>query len=157
MTFVEYTEDQITKFLEHAQGVGFSRAMRDFQYPGSYATAYKWAEQRNVDVTKTVRARAAAVTRYLMDDMEEIEVAQAGIERVKEELFENPDLTPDDHHKLANALRKHVETKQLLLGKVTNRTEQITKDTVQQEIDELMAEFDQQGNDQNAGMQKERA
>jgi hypothetical protein len=147
MGYKEYTEEQITAYVEHARDVGFSRAMRDLGYPGSYATCYKWADQRGVEVTRDAVRRAAAVTRHLMSDMEEIEVAQAGIERVHEELMENPNLTPDDHHKLANALRKHVETKQLLLGKVTSRTEQIHKDSVQAEIDSLMSQFESQVQD----------
>lgn len=145
MARVNYEEEQITEFLELAQEVGMSRAMRELGYPKSPYTAHKWADQRGVDVTKDARMRAASLSKYLMEDMDEIQVVQAGIERVLEELMANTDLSPDEHYKLAQALNKHVTTKQLLLGRVTSRTEQIQKDSVQAEIDSLMAEFEGSG------------
>lgn len=150
MSMVNYTEEQVTTYLEHAQEVGLSRAMRDLGYPSSPHTAYKWADQRGIDITKQAQQRAAVMSRYLMEDMEEIQVAQAGIERVAEELMTNTSITADEHYKLSQALNKHVTTKQLLLGRVTNRSEQIHKDSVQHEVEQLMRDFDNAGGD-NAG------
>lgn len=142
MSAKRYEEHEITEFLEHAQEVGVSRALRDMGYPGSYATAYKWADQRGIDMSKSAQMRAAIMSRYMMDDAEQIEVAQTGIERVREELTENPNLDPIEYEKLSQALKRFVELKQLLEGKVTSRHEQINKDAVQAEIDELMNQFE---------------
>lgn len=136
-----YEEEQITEFLELALELGFSKAMRTLGYPDSSQTAYKWARQRNVDVVKSVQQRAAVMTRYMMDETEQAEVAQQGINRVMEELFESPAISPQEHKFLADALSKHVQTLALIQGKVTSRHETIAKDQVQSEIDELMREY----------------
>jgi hypothetical protein len=103
----EYTEDQITKFLELAQETGIGRAMRELAYPKSWDTARKWAKNRGVTVNvDSVKQKSKEFHDwYQTEDV--LIIAQEGMMRVYEELQSNTTLTSDDHKKLSDALSKH--------------------------------------------------
>lgn len=134
-----YTDEQITAFLELAQDIGYTRAMRELGYPNSWATANRWAEKRGVTIAvDEVKARAAKFNQWY-DVEENMLVAQEGINRVYEELTTNKALSADDMKKLADAYAKYVATMQTLQGKASNITESRTTDSMDENIMELLA------------------
>jgi DNA-directed RNA polymerase alpha subunit len=134
----QYTDEQINEFLALAQEVGITRAKRELGYPGSWATAQRWAKIRNVAVaTDEVMAKAAG-TREWYKTEEVIVIAQEGFNRVYEELVTNPSLTPDDQKKLAEALMKHYNVWANAQGKATAITETRSTDTMDEHLQELL-------------------
>lgn len=127
-----YTEDQKTALLELAQEVGLGRAIRELGYP-TYPTAMYWARQRNVVIdVDPIKQRAAQTAQWYADDEKKL-VAQAGLERIYEQLKENT-LTADDINKLANATKKYVEIMAMIDGKPTSITQEITDDGVFEQL-----------------------
>lgn len=134
MARINYTEEQITTLLAHAQEVGLGRAIRDLGYP-SYPCAMRWAETRGVSLDVDPVKQKAARTHQWYKDEEKLLVCQEGIQRIQESLTEDT-LTPDDINKLANALKKYIETMALVEGKPTS----ITQDNGQDETFKKMLE-----------------
>lgn len=133
-----YTDQQINEFLALAEEVGITRAKRELGYPGSWATAQRWAKVRNVAVaTDEVMARAAG-TREWYKTEEVIVIAQEGFNRVYEELVSNKELSPDDQKKLAEALMKHYNVWANAQGKATAITETRATDTFDEHLQELL-------------------
>ena len=118
MGMVKYTEEQINTLLEHALEVGLGRAIRDLGYPSAYGTAMRWAEMRKVSIDVDPVKQKASRTASWYKDEEKTLVAQAGLERVYEQLQEGH-LTPDDLKKLADATKRYVEVMQLVSGQPT--------------------------------------
>jgi hypothetical protein len=133
-----YTDQQINDFLELAQEVGITRAKRELGFPKSWATAQMWAKNRNVTVAVDeimAKTREAGI-RYEAEDV--VTVAQEGMQRVYQELMNNPDLAADDQKKLAEALQKHYNVWAAAQGKATNITESRQTDTMDEHILELL-------------------
>ena len=132
-----YTETQITEFLEHAQDVGIGRARRDLGYPDSPSTAGRWAKLRGVEVNIDAVKQKAAEFNHFYRDTEKLIVCQEGLERISEQLVENL-LTPDDIKKLADAVKRFIETMALIEGKPTNIVGSVAEDTT---FTELLEQF----------------
>ena len=128
MGYPEFTDEQITEFIEIAQEMGIGPAMRNLGYPKSYHTAKKFFIQRNVE---TPTANSLAVIAKQLDifytDKEKVLAAQAVIDRTVEALYED-NLVSDDIAKLSNALHKAIQTINLIEGKSTNINENRSKD-----------------------------
>ncbi len=50
MPYPQFTDEQVTEFIEQAAEMGIGPAMRMLGYPKSYHTAKKWHTQRNIDM-----------------------------------------------------------------------------------------------------------
>lgn len=140
MPYPQFTEEQITEFIEMAAEMGIGPTMRTLGYPKSYHTAKKWHIQRNVDMPT---ANTLAVMTKQLDifytDKEKILAAQAVIDRSVEALYQD-DLLSDDISKLSNALHKAIQTINLIEGKSTNINENRSKDGTDLAIVDMLNE-----------------
>lgn len=140
MGYSTFTEEQITEYIELAQEMGISPAMRMLNYPKSYHTAKKWFEQRNLDLPSIdTLAKMAVDMRIFYTDKEKVLAAQAVLDRCVEALYEDT-LDSDQLNKLANAVHKAIQTINLIEGKSTNINEQRNKDGQDLEIIDLLNE-----------------
>lgn len=129
MGYQQYEEEMIVEFINHAQEMGISPAMRQLGYPGSYHTAKKWFEQRSLDLpTMDTLAKMAVDTRVFYSDKEKLLAAQAVLDRCVETLYQD-ELDSDQLNKLANAVHKAIQTINLIEGKSTAISESINKDS----------------------------
>lgn len=136
---VKYTDQQITDFLELAQEVGYSRAIRELKYP-AYSTAIRWAEMRGVviEVDPVMSSRRMKRSLYETEDM--IAVVVEGVTRIYEELTENDSLTADDQQRLATAYAKYADKWLVLQGRANDITEKHSRDDVDLELMNLVQE-----------------
>jgi outer membrane protein assembly factor BamD (BamD/ComL family) len=140
MGYSNFTEDQITEYIETAQEMGISPAMRVLGYPKSYHTAKKWFEQRNVNLpTMDTLAKMAVDLRVFYTEKEKLIAAQAVLDRCVETLMEDT-LDPDQLNKLANAVHKAIQTINLIEGKSTVINENRQKDGQDLAIIDLLNE-----------------
>jgi outer membrane protein assembly factor BamD (BamD/ComL family) len=140
MGYSTFTEEQIETFIEHAQEMGISPAIRYLNYPKSYHTAKKWFEQRSLDMpTMDTLAKMAVDTRAFYTDKEKLIAAQTVLDRCVETLMEDT-LDPDQLNKLANAVHKAIQTINLIEGKSTVINENRQKDGTDLAIVDLLNE-----------------
>lgn len=133
-----YSDEDINNFLDLAQEVGITRAKRELGYPNSWSTAQRWAQVRGVTVAVDEVMAKAAGTREWYKTEEVITIAQEGFNRVYDELVNNPNLTPDDQKKLAEALMKHYNVWANAQGKATAISETRTTDSMDEHLAELL-------------------
>ena len=140
MGYSTFTEEQITEYIEVAQEMGLSPAMRMLNYPGSYHTAKKWFNQRNIELPSLDSlAKMAVDMRVFYSDKEKLIAAQAVLDRCVESLMEDR-LDPDQLNKLANAVHKSIQTINLIEGKSTSINENRQKDGQDLAIIDLLNE-----------------
>ena len=140
MGYQQYSEDQVIEFIDIAQEMGISPAMRMLNYPGSYHTAKKWFEQRQLDLPNIdTLAKMAVDTRIFYSDKEKLIAAQAVLDRCVETLMQDS-LDSDELNKLANAVHKAIQTINLIEGKSTAISEQRNKDGQDLAIVDLLNE-----------------
>ena len=140
MGYQTFTEEQVTSYIETAQEMGISPAMRVLGYPRSYHTAKKWFEQRGLEMpTIDTLAKMAVDMRVFYSDKEKVLAAQAVLDRCIETLMEDT-LDADQLNKLANAVHKAIQTINLIEGKSTNINENRQKDGQDLAIIDLLNE-----------------
>ena len=118
----KYTEEEKLAYLEVAQELGHSRAMRELEYPSSWNTANKWAKEFGVEVTLDELKQRAAAHRDWYGDFEHMEALQSIIDRSLELTERTADISADDLKKVADALTKAIDKQRVIQGKTTNRT-----------------------------------
>lgn len=140
MGYQQYEEEMIIEFINHAQEMGISPAMRMLNYPGSYHTAKKWFEQRGIELpTVDTLAKMAVDTRVFYSDKEKLLAAQTVLDRCVETLMQK-ELDADELNKMANAVHKAIQTINLIEGKSTAISEQRNKDNTDVAIIEMLNE-----------------
>lgn len=140
MGYQQYSEEQVIEFIEIAQEMGIGPAMRMLNYPGSYHTAKKWFEQRQINLPNIdTLAKMAVDTRVFYSDKEKLIAAQAVLDRCVETLYQDT-LDSDQLNKLANAVHKAIQTINLIEGKSTAISEQRNKDGQDLAIVDLLNE-----------------
>lgn len=139
MSALRYTEEEIQLFLEAAQEIGVGPAMRDLGYPKSPSTAWDWVDKYDVQVNIDTLKQHASHMKVFYAQREKLVVAMSALDRIYEALTRE-NLSADDQKKLSDALQKTIQTIELLEGRVTDRTETVAKDSVDAELQELIAE-----------------
>lgn len=125
-----YTDEQKAEFCEMAQEIGIGRTIRQLGYP-SYPAGVAWMRARGIEpsVDKTMQAIKEYHTRYTVEDiLVQFDMAHT----VAEEMLMKAE-TPDDLKRIADALSKIVQTRQLLEGKATAISEK--RETTQQDLE----------------------
>jgi hypothetical protein len=136
---MEYSNEEISTFLESASEIGITRAKRELGYPKSWATAKRWVDMAGIEVPlDEIKAQAAAHYDWYKAE-ELLIVAKEALIRISLSL-QNDTLTPDEQKKLAEAYQKYVNTILLLEGKATSITESRKSDSVDMAIAELINE-----------------
>jgi len=136
----QFTEEQITEFIETAQEMGIGPSIRYLGYPKSYHTAKKWFVMRGLELpTLDTLAKMAGDLRVFYSDKEKIIAAQAVLDRCVEALMEQT-LDSDALNKLANAVHKAIQTINLIEGKSTIINENRSKDGTDLAIVDLLNE-----------------
>lgn len=135
-----YSEEEQSKFVELAQEIGLTPAMRELGYPKSWATASKWAEQRGVEITVDTLKQHAKEFDIYYNAKDKLLVCQEGLRRIYEDLINETFISADDKKKLADATKRFVETMQLVEGKATEiKQDNSANDNV---FSELLKEFE---------------
>lgn len=137
---VEYTDHERAKFLELAQEIGISKAMRELGFPKHWSTGQKWAKAAGIDVSlnKVMENARKFHTFYETEDM--LTVVEAGIERVREAYVESKELDADSQKKLAESMQKLGNTWLLLQGKANSINEKRETTTFDVELASLLDE-----------------
>lgn len=142
MANVKYSDEEQQTFIEMAQTIGISRAMRELGYPNSWATANAWIKARGIEITvDSLKQKAAQMNQWYQDE-ELLLVAQAGMDRIYEQLQEN-DLAPDDIKKLSESFQKVANTWLLIKGKSNSIVEKRSVGEMDLEIKRIIAEEEQ--------------
>ncbi|MFF7496309.1 hypothetical protein [Streptomyces rubiginosohelvolus] len=118
----KYTEQEKLTYLELATTIGHSRAMRELGYPKHWSTANSWAKEFNVTIALDELKQKAAEFNDWYGTEEQLIAMQEVISRGREFILYREDLTPDELKKTAEAMKRAIETMQLLQGKATSRT-----------------------------------
>ena len=140
MGYSNFTEEQITEFIEVAQEMGIGPSIRYLGYPKSYHTAKKWFVMRGLELpTLDTLAKMAGDLRVFYSDKEKIIAAQAVLDRCVEALMQDA-LDSDGLNKLANAVHKAIQTINLIEGKSTVINENRQKDGQDLAIIDLLNE-----------------
>jgi len=138
--YSNFTEEQITEFIEVAQEMGIGPSIRYLGYPKSYHTAKKWFVMRGLELpTLDTLAKMAGDLRVFYSDKEKIIAAQAVLDRCVEALMQDA-LDSDGLNKLANAVHKAIQTINLIEGKSTVINENRQKDGQDLAIIDLLNE-----------------
>jgi hypothetical protein len=141
MGYSKYTDEQISQFIDISTEMGISPAMRYLGYPGSYHTASKWYQERNLELPNIDSLKQMARNiGVFYSDKEKVISAQAVIDRAVEKLMEDDTLLADDINKLSNAIHKAIQTINLIEGKSTNINENRSKDGTDLAIHDLLNE-----------------
>lgn len=140
MGYSNYEEDQKLEFIAQAQEMGISPAMRMLGYPGSYHTAKKWFNEKNIELPSLDSlSQMARQIGIFYSDKEKILAAQAVLDRCVESLMED-NLDADQLNKLSNAVHKSIQTINLIEGKSTAISETRSKDGTDLAIHDLLNE-----------------
>jgi hypothetical protein len=135
-----YTQDEKKEFIDQANELGLSPAMRMLGYPGSHHTAARWFKEYGQELPDvSYLQRKARALKEWYSDKEELASVQTLMDRLVEAL-ESESLDPDGLNKIANALQRAIQTKRLIEGKSTNVNESHTKDATELAIAELVRE-----------------
>lgn len=125
-----YTDEEKAAFCELAQYVGIGAAIREFKYP-SYPTAMMWMEQRGVEPKKVdIMAKAREFHQYyhVEDMIKVVDEAMAVVQGLYSSIT-----TADEAMKLANAVNKLVNSRQVLEGKASSIIEK--RETTQSDLE----------------------
>jgi hypothetical protein len=140
MGYSKFEEDQKLEFIAQAQEMGIGPAMRMLGYPGSYHTAKKWFNEKNIELpTLDSLSQMARQIGIFYSDKEKILAAQAVLDRCVESLMED-NLDADQLNKLSNAVHKSIQTINLIEGKSTAISETRSKDGTDLAIHDLLNE-----------------
>lgn len=135
-----YTEEEKQEFINQANELGLSPAMRLLGYPGSHHTAARWFKEYGQELPDvSYLQRKARALKEWYSDKEELAAVQAMLDRLVEAL-ESDGLDPDGLNKISNALQRAIQTKRLIEGKSTNVNESHTKDATELAIAALVNE-----------------
>lgn len=138
MANAKHTDEQVNEFLDLAQEVGITKAMRELGYPRSWSTAQYWAKQRGVEVAKDPLKAQAAAMREVYKDEEVATVVREGFNRVYEELTTKQELSADEQKKLSEAANKYYQMWASLNNKASNITETRSSDSMDESLQELL-------------------
>ena len=124
---IVYTEEQITQFVTMAADKGISFTVRELGYP-TWATGQYWMENRGVKPGNSLISTMAATHNQFYTIQERLIPARMIMDNIAKQLQEGGPMTAKDTLDLTNAYKKAVETVQLLEGKATSITENVTQD-----------------------------
>lgn len=136
---VTYTEDQKKEFLELAQEVGISRAIRELHYP-SFAMAKRWAKQYGVEIPLNELSQYANDMKQLYGDEEKLYTGQLALDRITERLMIDDEIAGDELKKLSEAYKNTLVAMNLAQGKATNINESRVNDAFDSRINALIEE-----------------
>lgn len=134
---ITYTESQKKEFLELAQEVGISRAIRELQYP-SFAMAKRWANQYGVSINLNELSQYANDMKQLYGDEEKLYTGQLALDRITERLMAGEELEGDELKKLSEAYKNTLTAMNLAQGKATNINESRVQDSFDSDIQALI-------------------
>lgn len=136
-----YTEEERDTYIETAQEMGLTRAMRHLGYPKSSATARKWIDAKGVEITVDSLQQKAAQLKHFYDRKEKMLVLQTALERVMEKL-EYEDMDTQEIRNLVSSAKEIIQTMELLGGNPTERVENVSSTDL--EIKRLVEQFNEQ-------------
>lgn len=136
---ITYSEDQRKEFLELAQEVGISRAIRMLGYP-THRMAKLWGQKYSIDLPLNELSQYANDMKQLYGDEEKLYTGQLALDRITERLSAGEELDGDELKKLAEAYKSTLTAMNLAQGKATNINESRVQDLFDSEINALFAQ-----------------
>jgi hypothetical protein len=136
---VTYTENQKKEFLELAQEVGISRAIRELGYP-THRMAKIWGEKYGVVLPLNELSQYANDMKQLYGDEEKLYTGQLALDRITERLNAGEELEGDELKKLSEAYKNTLTAMNLAQGKATNINESRVQDSFDSDIQALIAQ-----------------
>lgn len=136
---ITYTEDQKKEFLELAQEVGISRAIRTLGYP-THRMAKIWGDKYSVELPLNELSQYANDMKQLYGDEEKLYTGQLSLDRITERLMAGEELDGDELKKLAEAYKSTLTAMNLAQGKATNINESRVNDAFDSRINALIEE-----------------
>lgn len=118
---IEYSEQDIDNFIETAEELGITRAIRELGYP-SWPTAQKWCKKRNVTPPKSITQALATLNNQTYSLEDKLSVANDLIDRYKE-MLTTKDLDAMELKRITEGYKLAMETYNLILGKATQITQ----------------------------------
>ncbi len=115
----KYTEQQKQEFLELAKEVGIARTIRELGYP-SFPMAKRWAIQYSVEVPLNELSQYANDMKNYYSAEEKLYACQLQLDRIVESLNTPGSKGAEELKKLSEALKRTIETMNLIEGKATN-------------------------------------
>lgn len=131
-----YTEADIDNFIEYAQELGVTRAIKELNYP-SWPTAQKWINDRNVTVPTSMVKSLASLNGQMYSMEERLTIVQNLMEQVLESSLNDND--PINIKRLAETYKILTETYNLIQGKATSITQKT--DAIDENYIDLLAEM----------------
>lgn len=119
-----YTDEDKSIFIELAEEIGVSKAMRELQYP-TWPTAIKWTKN-NENIPKNITAALASLNNVAYTTEDRLSLLNQLIDDAQERLV-NDALSPKDWKIVVDGIRVLYETYNLVQGKAMNITEKSDK------------------------------
>lgn len=136
---ITYTEEQKKTFLELAQEVGISRAIRELEYP-THRMAKIWGQKYGIDLPLNELSQYANDMKQLYGDEEKLYTGQLSLDRITERLMAGVELDGDELKKLAEAYKSTLTAMNLAQGKATNINESRVQDSFDSDMIALIKE-----------------
>lgn len=136
---ITYTEDQKKEFLELAQEVGISRAIRILEYP-THRMAKIWGQKYGIELPLNELSQYANDMKQLYGDEEKLYTGQLSLDRITERLSAGEELDGDELKKLAEAYKSTLTAMNLAQGKATNINESRVQDSFDSDMIALIKE-----------------
>lgn len=141
---IKYDDSQINEFIELANDIGIGPAMNELGYPGSWATAQRWYKMRGIDTPNVdmLKSKAAQMHQFY-EDKEALLVIQTGLQIAMSTYTSKwESLDPDNQKKMAEAVQKLTNSMRLLQDKANSITESRHKDSLDDELNRMIAELE---------------
>lgn len=144
-TSKRYTEAEKDAFCAKALELGLQPAMQVMGYPDSKTTAWYWLEQRGLEIEKDTLRQRAAQLQQLYSQREKLVLLHETLRAIHHRLQADPntglfyeELDGKELTALANAANKTIQTMELLEGRVTERSEHVSVDSMDFELRQLI-------------------
>lgn len=127
---VTYTDEQQAIYCELAQVIGIGGAIRELGYP-SYPTAMLWLNKRGIEPKQIDVMATARKFQRLYEAQDLLQIVDEGL-AVVQSLYGSIE-SADDAKKLADAIARLVNARNLLEGKANSIVEK--RETTQQDLE----------------------
>lgn len=140
-----YSDKDKADFIELAQEIGVSKAIKELQYP-SWPTALKWT--KDIEVPKSITAALASLNNRTYSTEERLSLLNDMLDYAKERILME-DLDIKEFKMLVESTRSLNEQYNLVLGKAMSITQK--NDKMDEDLIDLYAALERENADKESG------